>query len=69
MVKYDPTEFSIVYSCTNYFGGAFILEDFWVLTREAVALDTEKWNEMWSRYTQIISEKLPFFDQDRIMPT
>ena len=60
---------SIVYSCTNYLGGAVMIEDLWILTREAIAIDTQEWISRFTKYSEIIAAKLPFFDQTTLMPT
>ena len=62
IVALNPKEYSVVYSCTNYFGAAFKLEDLWILTRKAIATDTEEWSSLFKKLSPIISEILPFFD-------
>ena len=69
VVAIDHEAYSVIYSCTNWIGGAYILEDLWVLTRDAIALNTPEWNSMYDKVTALISERLPFFDQNRLIPT
>ena len=69
VVNYDPEEYTLIYSCKNWFGGAFIVEDFWILTREAISISDPRWTELFTKYSDILDAVLSFFDQTRIMPT
>ena len=69
VVASDYSNYAIVYGCTNYFGGAIIREDIWLLTREPISTLSEKWSEYFNELSVIITEKLPFFDQTRILRT
>ena len=70
VIDTDYTSYAVVYSCTEFFAGAFsLLETVWVLTRDPIAEGTPDFTNMMNLVTPIIEAKVPYYSLDRLRTT
>ena len=63
----DYETFSVVYSKSDRLMNKILRFEFmWILTREPMEIDSPSWKEMKAKTDQIIKEKLPEFDLERL---
>ena len=62
MISVDHNDYSIVYSCSLYYGGMLGLEYLWILSRNPYLIGSDDSNAFKSKVFNAIQEIIPHFD-------
>ena len=70
VMETDHTSYSVVYGCDTFLAGAIKLEWLWVLTRNALEINSADWTTMRNLVFGVITNKVPSYDPTtRLRPT